>query len=100
MKRVTLWYRKVVTTKKRTKFEFNHLQDNWPDILEPEPVSKEQKKAWEGDLWIHTHAYLTEDWKVTLEHVPGDLTNTNIAALLDPHLTLVVTSRNTLSTVK
>jgi hypothetical protein len=58
---ITCWYRFI---HKKNKFEFNHIQNGWNELLEPKPQNEQQAKDWKGARWKKTLGIL-KDGKVT-----------------------------------
>ena len=78
--RITCWYCK--TDKPNTTYQYNHYSEGWGRLEIPAAKEAAQQKAWNKLLWKKTHAYLKEG-STTLEHVPRELTNTDIQTYLN-----------------
>lgn len=53
--------------KKTVKFEHNHIEDGWGTHSTPKANCPEQEKAWKGQEWRATEAYLVDNVVVEVE---------------------------------
>jgi len=54
---ITCWYR---LNHKKKDFEFNHIQNGWNELEEPQPINEQQAKDWKGAAWKKIYAVLQE----------------------------------------